>query len=136
MDGHVRLWVHEVLRGFGDRFIDDMDRSWMLTQLRESTTDGIDRGVDFDWLVQQRYYMKVNPDKAEPQTDMLMIITNNLLRYDFECIGNFSRLVVIALATGLCICSIGRLLRTKRARARLRVLRTCLKPRPSASCVG
>lgn len=34
-DGHVRLWVHEIMRVFGDRLIDDTDRKWMLLQLRE-----------------------------------------------------------------------------------------------------
>lgn len=34
---HVRLWVHEILRVFGDRLIADADRNWMLAQLREQT---------------------------------------------------------------------------------------------------
>lgn len=34
-EGHVRLWVHEVMRVFGDRLIDDTDRLWVLMQLRD-----------------------------------------------------------------------------------------------------
>ncbi|CAJ1429265.1 unnamed protein product [Effrenium voratum] len=43
---HVRLWVHEILRVFGDRLIDDNDREWMLLQLREQTKKNFQ--VSFD----------------------------------------------------------------------------------------
>jgi dynein heavy chain len=32
----VRLWVHEILRVFGDRLISDEDRMWLLSHIRES----------------------------------------------------------------------------------------------------
>ncbi|CAG9334937.1 unnamed protein product [Blepharisma stoltei] len=36
-DQVVRLWVHEILRVFGDRLVDDDDRIWLLHHIREST---------------------------------------------------------------------------------------------------
>ena len=36
-DEIIRLWVHEILRVFGDRLIDDTDRLWLLNHVREST---------------------------------------------------------------------------------------------------
>ncbi|KAF4662797.1 hypothetical protein FOZ61_002166 [Perkinsus olseni] len=43
---HVRLWVHEVFRVFGDRLVDDKDRVWLLEQMRDVTRSHL--GVGFD----------------------------------------------------------------------------------------
>lgn len=45
-DQVVRLWVHEILRVFGDRLVDDDDRMWLLHHVRESTKRIF--GVNFD----------------------------------------------------------------------------------------
>jgi len=57
---------------------------------------GIEKGDDFDWLVQMRYYIEENPEKPERQ-DMFVRITNSFLAYAYEYIGNSSRLVVTPL---------------------------------------
>ena len=35
-DGVVRLWLHEMLRVFGDRLIDDGDRDWFVGALKNA----------------------------------------------------------------------------------------------------
>ena len=48
---HVRLWVHEVLRVFYDRLVDDKDRDWMIEYLRKMTKQYFKK--DFDALFHQ-----------------------------------------------------------------------------------
>ena len=45
-DEIIRLWVHEILRVFGDRLVDDVDRLWLLNHIRDSTKRIF--GVNFD----------------------------------------------------------------------------------------
>ena len=54
-DEVVRLWCHEIFRVFGDRLVDDEDRLWLLSHVRESTKrifgmnfDNIFSHLDFD----------------------------------------------------------------------------------------
>lgn len=53
----VRLWVHESLRVFGDRLVDDPDREWFLQHLNSmvrETGETIVAGVPFDRCVDPR----------------------------------------------------------------------------------
>eukprot|EP00743_Colponemidia_sp_Colp-15_P006911 GILK01007459.1.p1 GENE.GILK01007459.1~~GILK01007459.1.p1 ORF type:complete len:1899 (+),score=393.41 GILK01007459.1:93-5789(+) len=42
----TRLWVHEILRVFGDRLTDDADRLWLLHNLRDSTKKHFNMNFD------------------------------------------------------------------------------------------
>jgi dynein heavy chain len=57
---------------------------------------GIDRDTDFDWLVQLRYFTEMNPDK-DFRHDVFIRISNSHLAYNYEYLGNSSRLVITPL---------------------------------------
>lgn len=44
-----RLWVHECLRVFSDRLVEDKDRQWLVICLRESTAKFLND--DFDKML-------------------------------------------------------------------------------------
>jgi dynein heavy chain len=57
---------------------------------------GIESKDDFDWLAQVRYFLEPNP-QSDNQTDMFVRICNSHLSYNYEYLGNSSRLIVTPL---------------------------------------
>jgi dynein heavy chain len=51
---HYRLWVHETMRVFYDRLVDDQDRSWILGYIKELTNTHF--GQDFNTLFKHLDY--------------------------------------------------------------------------------
>lgn len=41
-----RLWVHEILRVYHDRLVDDSDRSWFFDTLRFVCKESLDENID------------------------------------------------------------------------------------------
>lgn len=41
-----RLWVHEILRVFGDRLIDEQDTTWLIHQLRSTVERHMEASFD------------------------------------------------------------------------------------------
>lgn len=37
-----RLWVHEILRVYGDRLVDEIDMSWLIKQMRKTLNQYMD----------------------------------------------------------------------------------------------
>ncbi len=63
---HVRLWTHEVFRVFGDRLIDDKDRTMMLDNIREITKKQF--SLDFDKVFE---HLKTPENKQVNTTEQM-----------------------------------------------------------------
>ncbi|PBC30449.1 Dynein heavy chain 7, axonemal [Apis cerana cerana] len=70
-----RLWVHEILRVFGDRLIDQSDISWLVKQIRVTLANRM--LVDIDDLFED---LIISRDKPELITDLEL---RNLICCDF-----------------------------------------------------
>lgn len=42
----LRLWVHEVMREFHDRLIDDKDREWFFNEVRSNVNKNLQESFD------------------------------------------------------------------------------------------
>ncbi|XP_026297252.1 dynein heavy chain 7, axonemal isoform X2 [Apis mellifera] len=70
-----RLWVHEVLRVFGDRLIDQTDISWLVKEIRVTLTNRM--FIDIDDLFED---LIISREKPELITDLEL---RNLIYCDF-----------------------------------------------------
>ncbi|KAF4707651.1 hypothetical protein FOZ63_029670, partial [Perkinsus olseni] len=72
---HVRLWIHEVFRVFGDRLVDDKDRVWLLEQMRDVTRSHL--GVGFDDVMK---HLDSNSDgKVDTLDEVRLLFFGDLL---------------------------------------------------------
>nr|XP_031838488.1 dynein heavy chain 7, axonemal-like [Nomia melanderi] len=69
-----RLWVHEVLRVYGDRLVDDTDIKWLVDQIRVTVSTYLDDDLD-------RMFQDLLKDNQESVTDMEL---RNLIYCDFQ----------------------------------------------------
>ncbi|XP_076646690.1 dynein axonemal heavy chain 7 [Halictus rubicundus] len=74
-----RLWVHEVLRVFGDRLIDQEDLSWLVEQIRVTLKNRMDVVIEdlFEELLPPK---KSNDQPSQPITELEL---RNLVYCDF-----------------------------------------------------
>ncbi|XP_053982409.1 dynein axonemal heavy chain 7 [Hylaeus volcanicus] len=72
--GMSRLWVHEVLRVYGDRLVDDMDIKWLVEQIRSTVSSSMDDDLDrmFEDLI------------TEPEGSVTYMELRNLIYCDFQ----------------------------------------------------
>lgn len=54
-----RLWVHEILRVFSDRLVDEVDINWLILQLHKTVKEHME--TDFDALFEDLADLPSNP---------------------------------------------------------------------------
>lgn len=69
-----RLWVHEVLRVYGDRLVDETDSRWLVEQIRRTIKEHMDD--DMDRLFQDL--------QDKPGAEITEVQLRNLIYCDFH----------------------------------------------------
>ncbi|XP_046587391.1 dynein axonemal heavy chain 7-like [Neodiprion lecontei] len=69
-----RLWVHEILRVYGDRLVDEIDTNWLIDQLHRTVQERME--IDMDHM-----FSDLTADKKGPVGDFEL---RNLLYCDFS----------------------------------------------------
>lgn len=69
-----RLWVHEVLRVYGDRLVDEADSKWLVEQIRKTIKERMDD--DMDYLLQDL--------QDKPGAEITEVNLRNLIYCDFH----------------------------------------------------
>lgn len=59
LDSMKKLWVHEVLRVFGDRLVEQSDMNWLIQQIRSTLTDKMEINLD-------TMFIELKSDKITP----------------------------------------------------------------------
>ncbi|XP_028047400.2 dynein heavy chain 7, axonemal [Monomorium pharaonis] len=69
-----RLWVHEVLRVYGDRLVDEADSRWLVEQIRKTIKEHMED--DMDYIFQDL--------KDEPDAELTEVNLRNLIYCNFH----------------------------------------------------
>lgn len=69
-----RLWVHEVLRVYGDRLVDEADSRWLVEQIRKTIKERMNE--DMDYLLQDL--------QDKPGAEITEVNLRNLIYCDFH----------------------------------------------------
>ena len=79
-DMHLRLWIHETMRVFGDRLTDDKDQDWLIGKLKDTTMNIFE--TDFNKLM---LHLDANSDGVIDADDMRRCVFGNYM--DVEADG-------------------------------------------------
>lgn len=68
LDSMKKLWVHEILRVFGDRLVEQSDIDWLIQQLRETLASKMEANMD-------ELFEELKADKTTPVSRKLQILS-------------------------------------------------------------